>query len=320
MKFVIIKTHIYRILKISLLVLMFTNFGVKAANPRVVVSSHDVNISATMNYLGDFAEALLGEHGVVQSIVSGSVDPHTFEPSASDLINLQEADVILAIGYDPIDGWLTDFLEDNPDLQSKVFNVIDLEATLEYDPIIDSISSHFWLSPINALTMVENIKNRFVELQLVDKEIIDSNYLDYKTQLQKLITEIELQASTFNGTKIIVDHPAFFYFLNLLGFERMGAIEEREGVDPSPLHIQELRNLMKTENIGLIVASKTQAGSDVEELAVSTGAKIAYLTPLPGIEGAENYVKMIRYNLNALKNPQEANSQESLPLDLTLFT
>ena len=60
--------------------------------------------------------------------------------------------------------------------------------------------------------------------------------------------------------------------------------------------------------------------SDVEELAVSTGAKIVYLTPLPGIEGAENYVKMTRYNLNALKNPQEANSQQSLPLDLTLFT
>ncbi|MCE7734249.1 MAG: zinc ABC transporter substrate-binding protein [Candidatus Heimdallarchaeota archaeon] len=275
---------------------------------------------ATMNFLGDFAEGLLGEHGEVQSIVSGSIDPHFFEPSANDLINLQEADVILAIGHEEIDQWLTDFIEDNPDLRSKVFNVIDLEATLEYDSIIDSKNPHFWLSPINALTMVENIKNHFVELQLVENEIIDANYLNYKNQLQTLLTEIDTQASVFNGTKVVVDHPALFYFLNLLGFERMGAIEEREGVDPSPLHIQELRNLIKAENVELIIASKTQAGSDVHQLAADTGIKIAFLTALPGVEGAESYTELISYNLNSLNNPQEPKTQDGLPIDFRVFS
>lgn len=304
----------------SIFVLLFVNSRGTLATPNVTLSSHDVKITTTMNYLGDFAEALLGEHGDVQSIVSGSIDPHFFEPSAIDLINLQEADVILAIGHEEIDQWLTDFIEDNSELRSKVFNVIDLDSTLEYDPIIKAKNPHFWLSPINALTMVENIKNHFVELQLVENEIIDANYLDYTNQLQTLLTEIETQALTFNGTKVVVDHPAFFYFLNLLGFERIGAIEEREGVDASPLHIQELRNLIKDESVELIIASKTQAGSDVHQLAADTGIKIAFLTPLPGIEGAERFTDMISYNLNSLKNPQEPETQDELPMDLRVFS
>lgn len=316
----IFKTQLKKFFAISILFVLFTNTGISGLNSNTVVASHDVKIAATMNYLGDFAEALLGEHGSAQSVVSGSIDPHFFEPSASDLINLQEADVILTIGHDEIDGWLADFIDDNSDLKPKVFEVIDLESTLEYDPIIDSTNPHFWLSPVNAITMVKNIKNHFIDLQLIDQEIIETNYLNYRGQLQALITEIGVEASKFNGTKVVVDHPAFFYFLNMFGFERIGAIEEREGVDPSPLHIQKLADLMKSKNVDLIIASKTQAGSDVNELAADTGAEIIYLTPLPGIEGAENYTSMISYNLNALNNPQTPNTQDQLPTDLVFFS
>ncbi|MHA2097104.1 MAG: metal ABC transporter substrate-binding protein [Candidatus Kariarchaeaceae archaeon] len=296
-----------------------SNLNVIDANQNISVSSDNIKIAATMNYLGDFADALLGDQGIVESVVAGNVDPHFFEPSASDLINLQEADVILAIGHEEIDEWLLDFIKDNSDLGPKVFYVIDLEATLEYDPIIKSDNPHFWLSPINALTMVENIKNHFEELEILEKDILDANYLAYESKLNQLISEIEQQSMIFNGTKVVVDHPAFFYFLNLLGFDRRGAIEEREGVDPSPLHIQELTDLMKNENIKLIIASKTQAGSDVNQLASNTGAKIAFITPLPGISGASNYTEMISYNLNGINNPQEPTSEDGLPIDFSLF-
>lgn len=314
------RVYLTAILKIGFIALLLTNSTGIVATQNTQISSHNVKITATMNYLGDFAKALLGDHGIISSVVSGSVDPHFFEPSASDLINLQEADVILGIGHEEIDSWLTDFIKDNPDLKSKVFNVADLETVLEYDPIINSKNPHFWLSPVNALLMVENIKNHFENLELIEKSILDANFAKYETVIKSLLSEIELKSSIYNGTKVVVDHPAFFYFLNLVGFERMGAIEEREGVDPSPLHIQDLTNLMNKEDINLIIASKTQAGSDVDQLASNTGAKIILLTPLPGIEGAENYTQMMRYNINSLDNPVEPTKQDELNFQLVFIT
>ena len=171
------------ILNILLLTLLLINTNGTLANQNTSISSHDVKITTTMNYLGNFAKALLREHGNVESIISGSIDPHFFEPSASDLINLQEADVILAIGHEQIDQWLTDFIQDNPNLAPKVFNVINLETILEYDPIIETENPHFWLSPINALIMVENIKNHFEDLDLLESEILDTNFALYESEL-----------------------------------------------------------------------------------------------------------------------------------------
>ncbi|MCE7741243.1 MAG: zinc ABC transporter substrate-binding protein, partial [Candidatus Heimdallarchaeota archaeon] len=121
-----------------------------------------------------------------------------------------------------------------------------------------------------------------------------------------LISELQTTYyDMFNGLKVIVHHPSFMYLLDIIGVNRSGAIEEVEGVEPSAYHVQEIIDLMIEENISIIITQPQIEEDRVLQIARDTNAKLAKLTPLLGIEGAETYLDMIDYNMNALQNPEE---------------
>lgn len=278
-----------------------------------VADQHQVQVVGTITFLTDYAKELLGTTGTYHSIIKANQDPHFVEPSAEDLNRLESSDIILAIGNDEIDGWLLQFIKDNKDMAPKVVYVIDQQTALIEDPLIHALNPHFWMSPANAKIMVNNIAQAFIERN-IQPNLVRTNLPIYLNKLDKLISDISTLASTLNSTKVVEDHPAFFYLSMMLNLTRVGTLEEHEGIDPSPLHVQQLSDLMKSENVKLILASKIQAGSDVQELARMTGAKVAYLYVLPGNPDAETYLSMIYYDLNIIQNPESIAPANSAPI------
>ena len=127
----------------------------------------------------------------------------------------------------------------------------------------------------------------------------------YLSKLDDLIVELQTTYyNIFNGLKVIIHHPAFIYLFNIIGVIRAGVIEEVEGSEPSAQHIQEITEIMKVENISIIVTQPQIDEKQIIQLARDTNSKLAKLTPLLGIEGAETYIDMIYYDLNALQNPE----------------
>ncbi|NHJ33717.1 MAG: zinc ABC transporter substrate-binding protein, partial [Asgard group archaeon] len=120
----------------------------------------------------------------------------------------------------------------------------------------------------------------------------------------------------FTGLKVVVHHPAFMYLFDLLGIERVAAIEEHEGEEPSAEHIAEVVRTIVAENATMIINQPQLEEEEVVEIARDTGILITELTPLLGIidengyvtsTGSliENYIDMILFNLEALRNPYE---------------
>jgi ABC-type Zn uptake system ZnuABC Zn-binding protein ZnuA len=280
--------------------------------------SDSIKIVTTMNFLGDFAEALTGSRGEVHVIITGDTDPHHYEPKPSDLTKLSESDLIIGLGEEEFDEWLINFLQDNSEFNDKVIYAAN-SSVLQYDPIIEENNPHFWLSPANAKILTENIANELIARELMDETIVEMNMDNYFILLDNLLVTIADKQNILSGTKVVVDHPAFFYLLELLQIERVGVLEEQEGIEPSPKHIQELSDNMKEQNIKLIVANILQEGPDVHELARNTGAKIAWMSPIP-FDDADDYVSLILYNLDALDNLKDPTTQDALStLDFIYF-
>jgi ABC-type Zn uptake system ZnuABC Zn-binding protein ZnuA len=282
----------------------------------ITLDQSEIKVVATMNFIGDFVQALLGEKATVTNLITANQDPHFYEPDSSDLTAMSEADLILGLGSPEFDQWLIDYIDQSGDssLKAKTTYVANATALEKVDPITNQKNPHFWLNPENAELMVNNTADLLIDRNLVNLSDIKTNWDAYLVQLESINTLMETTSAqeNWNGKKVVVDHPAFFYFLDKLGFDRVAAVEVKEGEEPSPQHIQDITETMSEQNIDLIIASEIQAGSAVQELARNTGAMVAYLTPLPGIDGASNYTEMIRYNLNALKNPVAVTSNASL--------
>lgn len=96
--------------------------------------------------------------------------------------------------------------------------------------------------------------------------------------------------------------------------ERIGAIEEVEGAEPSAAHIADLTKKMLQEECKLIINQPQLDKEDVEALALDTNAKIAVLTPLLGVvvedqlkaeygDTIDEYIEMFAYNLYKLALP-----------------
>ncbi len=111
-------------------------------------SGSGLQVVAAESFWGSIAAQLGGNRATVTSIVSSpAIDPHSYEPTASDARKLAVADmaVVNGIGYDR---WASQLLAANP---SSGRVVVDAGTVLGLG---DGANPHQWYSPASVRTMV----------------------------------------------------------------------------------------------------------------------------------------------------------------------
>ena len=107
-----------------------------------------LQVVAAESFWGSIAAQLGGAHATVESIIeSPAIDPHSYEPTASDARKLAGADVAVVngIGYDR---WASQLLAANPS-SSRV--VVDAGKVLGLG---DGANPHQWYSPTSVRRLV----------------------------------------------------------------------------------------------------------------------------------------------------------------------
>ncbi|MFX0065837.1 MAG: metal ABC transporter substrate-binding protein [Candidatus Hermodarchaeota archaeon] len=294
--------------------------GLKESRQELILNTRNahqagVNVVTTISIIADWAQQVSGNLAEVTSIVTGLENPHTYEPTSSEIQAVAGADLFIRMGIPGLEPWVQSTIDSTGLPDSKILALVNFTAQeyMEPDPILDNTKNpHVWMSPVNAKDMVTKIYNNFAEIDSVNDATYLQNANDYKTELDSLLGRINSAKNTLQGTKVVVHHPSFVYLFNLLGIERLAAIEEHEGEEPSAEHIAEIIQLMKDENCRLVVNQPQLEESEIIEIARETGAKIADLTPLlgtfefeSGTESINTYIDMIDFNINAIQNPHD---------------
>ncbi|HZN62248.1 MAG TPA: metal ABC transporter substrate-binding protein [Planctomycetota bacterium] len=102
------------------------------------------------------------------------------------------------------------------------------------------------------------------------------------------------KAEPLRGESVIEFHRTWIYFAKLFGFEIVGAIEEKPGIDPGPKHLIELVATMKAKKARLIVVENFQESAKPRRVAEESGAVVVTVPAQPGgEEGTEAYVAFI---------------------------
>jgi zinc/manganese transport system substrate-binding protein len=103
------------------------------------------------------------------------------------------------------------------------------------------------------------------------------------------------------GTRIVVYHKNWSYFLKLFGLEEAATIESKPGIPPSAKSVTSLVQMMHDDNIRIILAANYFDEHKVRTIADRTGAE-AVIVPLfvGGVPGTETYVQLVDYWVNGL--------------------
>jgi zinc/manganese transport system substrate-binding protein len=96
------------------------------------------------------------------------------------------------------------------------------------------------------------------------------------------------------GTSVIEFHRSWIYLAKLLGFQIVGAIEAKPGIEPGPKHIADLIETVKTKKARLILVDNFYDLSKPRYVEAQAGAKVVVLPGQPGGEpGTDDYFSFI---------------------------
>jgi zinc transport system substrate-binding protein len=266
-----------------------------------------LNIVATITIIEDAVKHVIGQD--VPVVVPGSADPHSYEPKSSEILALENADIIFRMGIEDLEPWWRTEWED-----AYVVDLIDPNM-LKIDPLLGFVNPHIWMDPNNMKNFTQEINQTLwtKEPLISNKWIYSNNTLNYLTILDELLDTIQYAKAIYNETKLVVNHPAYFYLFqeNLLNLTRLATIEKGEDQEPSAKEIADVIKIMREEGCHLIVTDPQHRTENVYEIARETQSKIALLTPLLDVKvnwnGEQvlisNYTQMIEYDIWALGNP-----------------
>ncbi len=271
------------------------------------VAAAPLTVVTTTPDLAAIAKEVGGARVQVASLATGVQDPHFIDPRPSFLVKLNRADLLIEGGLDLEVGWLPVLLDSarNPRLRVGEAGRLDAAQGIQVlgvptgsvDRSLGDIhgkgNPHFLTDPMNGAIVAETIAQRLCSLDAAGCATFTSNAQSFRGRIETALAKWTKALAPYQGTKIVVYHDSWPYFTKRFGLTIVGYVEPKPGVPPPPSHVSALADLIKREQVPVILMEPYHERSIPDLLARQTGVKVLVLAPMVGgTPGTESYVAL----------------------------
>lgn len=256
--------------------------------------------------IADLARQVAGERADVRSLLPPNADPHDFEPSPSDLVDVEKADLVLVHGLG-LDTWLVDMI-DTVGPEGPVVTVTDGIETLAAPDDPSSPDPHVWFDPTRTIQMVRNIEGGLVEADPDGEAGYAARADAYCANLETLDREIAERIALIpeGSRKIVTNHDALAYYADRYGLEVVGTVIP--GIDsrsePSAQEVADLVAAIEGEGVKAIFSENTIDPALAAQLAEDAGITVVpelYTDALGDAgSGADTYIGLMQVDTEAI--------------------
>jgi zinc/manganese transport system substrate-binding protein len=278
-----------------------------------LVFAQPVRVIASWPALADITKQIGKELVSVDSLATGVEDPHGVPMKPSFVPKLNRADVLVLIGLDDELSWLPALLEvaSNPKILPGQSGYIDCSIGIpvaEPPTRLDRAEGdlhpkgnpHYLLDPVYAKNVAQNIADGLSRNFPQHQAAFEKNLKAYTAELDSWIARWEKMTASLKGVKFVEYHQEWIYFANRYGLKRIGAVELKPGIEPTPNHIVELVQRIKQEKAQLLMYG-AQNPRVPQQLSNETGIKVLHLySSSGGRPETDSYIKWIDYTVRAL--------------------
>ena len=283
-----------------------------------------VKVVASIYPVYDFARRIGGDQVAVKMLVPAGTEPHSWEPSTRDMLDLEEADLFIYNGAG-IDAWAEDVLDT---VQNKNLTILEAskDVTLlkagegdheeaghededmdghedghhhgEYDP-------HVWLSPKNAEIELAAIAEALIAKDPDHADMYRANLQAAKKECESLDSAFREKLSAYTGGYIVVAHEAYGYLCKEYGLKQIGIEGVSADQEPDAARMRKIIDMVKQYGIKCIFFEELVDPKVAKSIAEETGCETRALSPLDGltkedIDAGRDYFSVMRDNLEAL--------------------
>ncbi len=272
-------------------------------------AAHALVSPLTLNYYEDGGGSVV----TVVPMYKPGQDMHSFEPTAKDIIEFANADVIVCTGSET---WLDAALKSSGNTVARVVSMMeacDVYATNhDHDHSHDDGScaligndEHVWLSVDYATRIVRAVTDALKAVDTENADVWERHAGEFNAELLALKTEFHDAVKTAaKNTVVIADRHPFVYLFAELGLDCVAAFPGCSSETSVTFDTQtKLIEAVKSNELSHIFIIEGSDGKIAEVVSEDTGAEILTLNSLQVVTDYESvsYLEIMRNNLENLK-------------------
>jgi zinc/manganese transport system substrate-binding protein len=303
-----LRIHSRGLLALAALVIAALAFPASSAAKKLNVVTSTTDMAALAHEVG-------GDRIAVEALAKGYQDPHFVEAKPSFLLKLKNADLLIVVGLQLEIGWLPPLITQcgNPRIQlgapgyldaSQFAEILDVptgQITRAMGDVHPLGNPHYWLDPDNGRRIARGIAQKLGEMDPADSQYFQERFQDFDRRLTAAEKTWDAQMAPYKGRKVVTYHTSWSNFAKHFGLQVVGYIEPRPGIPPTPAHTIEIIQMMRRDNVKVVVVEPYFDLKTPNSIGSATGAKVIVLLPSVGGEKeVTDYFELFEYDINLL--------------------
>lgn len=286
-------------------------------------NTEKIKVTASNFASYDFLRAIIGDNDNIELtfLLGPGKDAHSYDPTAQDLITIQNSDLFIYIGGE-MEKWADRVLPTLDTSSTKVICVADDIKTIdeqeidgaepeeEEDEEEGAFDEHIWTSPDNAITMVNTLEKSMEEIDSSNSSKYKQNAENYIAKIKNVDKQIQEIVDNKKRNRLVFgDKMPMQYFINYYKLQVSAAFSGcSTETEPSSKTIAYLVNKAKEEKTPVILYIELNNGKVANTIAneVGNGCKAMQIQTLHNVsktdfDNGETWVSLMERNLDVLK-------------------
>jgi ABC-type Zn uptake system ZnuABC Zn-binding protein ZnuA len=281
-----------------------------------------LNVVTSVSPITNIIKNIGGNRIELTGLVPEGVNSHTFELVPSDVIKINNADLVVIDGLG-LETNIEDVAEEtrSKKQQLEILKLGDNAITPEQwvfdfsfpkekgDP-----NPHLWLNVVYAMKFANLTRDKLVEMDSQNAQYYAANTDRYISLLKKLDEGImkAVQTVPSQNRKLLTYHDSWAYFAPRYNMTVIGAVQPSDFGEPTPQEVVRLIDQIKSEKVPAIFASEVFPTRVIDQIAKEGNVGIVETLSdddLPGNTGNPNhtYIGMMLENMENMLVPLGGN-------------
>ena len=209
----------------------------------------------------------------VEVLVPKGASPETYDPTARQLMAVNDADMLFSTGLITFEQSLVEQITNKDNLidLSKGISLLKGSCSHAHCSHAHGIDPHTWTSPRALHAMTRSIHREVME-RYPDSAKYTTAAENLLERIEALDKECMQKISNAGANIMMIYHPAFTYYAADYGIEQVAI--EQDGKEPSPRQLASLVETAKKNNIRNILIQPQYSADKVAPLATECGAEV----------------------------------------------
>ncbi len=263
-----------------------------------------VTVVVSFYPLQAFAQRLVGADVSVRVLVPPGVEPHDWEPTPGDVVDVAEADLLVYV-HPQFETYVPDLLgavSDPPLVVETSAGLPLLTFRIGGQTVVDP---HIWLDPLLAQHQVRLIRDALIQVDPVEGDAYTQRADALLAELEGLHRAMEEGLASCELRTFIASHAAFRYFALRYNLS-LEPIALNPEVEPAPNRLTELIAVAVAQGVTVVYTEPLVPSDAAQVIAEEIGGTTLPLNPVESLSAEEvemgrTYFSLMQDNLANLR-------------------